>query len=103
MESKYRAAVPKQQCGLEDGTLGWKGEQNEREHDGVRGRRGRQGGVGGGWVPVEKYPIDKIDNGSFQRAFYESPEILVDLERSFVILGEVSKNFHIKYRTLHKH
>jgi len=64
--------------------LGWKGEQNEREHGSVRGRRGRQSGVGGGWVPVEKYPIDKIDNGSFQRAFYESPEILVDLERSFV-------------------
>lgn len=36
-------------------------------------------------VPVEKYPIDKIDNGSFQQTFYESPEILVDLERTFVI------------------
>lgn len=35
-------------------------------------------------VPVEKYPIDKIDNGSLQQAFYESPEISVDLERTFV-------------------
>jgi len=38
MESKYRAAAPKQQCGLEDGTSRLK----RRADAGVRGRGGER-------------------------------------------------------------